>query len=165
MCGGQSTSPKLPSAIFAMVDITDRATRSRMMSGIRGRNTRPERSVRSALHRRGLRFRLHVKALPGKPDIVLPKYNAVVFTHGCFWHAHGCKYSKMPSTRPAFWRRKFDENTSRDRRFIEALLASGWRVAVVWECSIRIADRSPKSRVYDKLEAWVRAKRSRLAKF
>lgn len=117
------------------MDIVDRATRSRMMSGIRGKNTRPELAVRSYLHRCGLRFRLH-STLPGKPDIVLPKHQAAVFVHGCFWHRHGCRFTTTPSTRPAFWQKKFDANTARDARVRQQLAELGWRVFVIWECEI-----------------------------
>lgn len=124
-----------------MTDVVDAATRSRMMSGIRGRNTKPEISIRSLLHRQGFRFRLHVLQLPGKPDIVLPRYRAVIFIHGCFWHGHNCRLFKLPATRPEFWRKKFDQNKANDQKAVDALLASGWRVGIVWECAIRGAGR------------------------
>jgi DNA mismatch endonuclease (patch repair protein) len=108
-----------------------------MMSGIRGRNTKPEILIRSLLHRRGFRFRLHVSDLPGKPDIVLPRYHAVIFVHGCFWHGHDCPMFKWPSTRPDFWRNKIERNRANDRKASDALLASGWRVGIVWECALR----------------------------
>lgn len=120
-----------------MADIVDRATRSRMMAGIRGRDTTPERIVRSHLHRAGLRFGLHDSRLSGRPDIVLPKWGAVVFVHGCYWHRHrGCRFATTPSTRVEFWNRKFAENVARDRRNVRALRRGGWRVFVVWECSL-----------------------------
>ena len=113
-------------------------TRSRMMSGIRGRNTQPEMTVRSFLHRSGFRFRLHRRGLPGKPDIVLPRWDAVVFVHGCFWHGHGgCRYFKLPKTREAFWAGKIESNVRRDAATIQRLLEAGWRVAIVWECALR----------------------------
>lgn len=120
-----------------MTDIVDRTTRSRMMSGIRGKNTKPELAVRQALHRAGFRFRLHRKDLPGKPDIVLPKYRAVIFVHGCFWHGHGCRYFKVPKTRSGFWLDKIMGNAHRDRMSEDALRAKGWSVFTVWECDIR----------------------------
>ena len=120
-----------------MIDVVDEATRSRMMSGIRGRNTQPEILIRSLLHRHGFRFRLHARDLPGKPDIVLPRYHAVVFVHGCFWHGHDCPLFKWPGTRPDFWREKIGRNQVNDNRAREALLANGWRVGVVWECALR----------------------------
>jgi len=120
-----------------MADVVDPSTRSRMMSGIRGRNTKPELMVRSLLHRNGFRFRLHVRELPGKPDIVLPKYHAAIFVHGCFWHGHDCPLYRLPSTRPDFWHDKIERNRSRDRWARDALLAAGWRIAVIWECALR----------------------------
>lgn len=119
-----------------MTDVVDRATRSRMMSGIRGRDTKPEKLVRSFLHRAGLRFRLHA-SLPGKPDLVFPKYRAVVFVHGCFWHRHaGCRYATTPSSNAEFWQTKFDANVARDKRVAGQLRKEGWRVFVVWSCRI-----------------------------
>lgn len=119
------------------MDIVDRKTRSRMMAGIRGSNTQPEKWIRSQLHRRGFRFRLHVVDLPGKPDIVLPRYRSVIMVHGCFWHGHGCHLFKWPATRPAFWRKKIKDTCQRDVNTIRLLKKAGWRVAVAWECEIR----------------------------
>lgn len=119
-----------------MTDVVDRATRSRMMSGIRGRDTKPEKQVRSYLHRAGLRFRLHA-SLPGKPDLVFPKHRAVVFVHGCFWHRHtGCRYAATPSSNIDFWQAKFDANIARDKRVTRQLRKEGWRVLLVWTCRI-----------------------------
>jgi len=119
-----------------MTDVVNRATRSRMMSGIRSRDTRPERFVRSALHRAGFRFRLHAK-LPGKPDVVLPKYHTVVFVHGCFWHRHaGCRYATTPASNAAFWRDKFAANKQRDSVVKRQLRRLSWRVRVVWSCQL-----------------------------
>jgi DNA mismatch endonuclease, patch repair protein len=107
------------------------------MAGIRGRNTVPEMVVRRTLHASGLRFRLHGRDLPGSPDIVLPRYRAVVFVHGCFWHRHrGCRYSTTPASNRAFWRKKFEGNVVRDIRQRRALRADGWRVFTVWECQV-----------------------------
>ena len=107
-----------------MADIVDPETRSRMMSGIKGKNTRPELALRRALHARGFRYRLHDKRLPGKPDLILPRFRAAIFVHGCFWHRHeGCKYATTPATRPEFWQAKFRENAERDQRNFDALLA------------------------------------------
>lgn len=113
-------------------------TRSRMMAGIRGTDTKPERLVRSGLHASGFRFRLHRRELPGRPDLVLPKWKVVVFVHGCFWHGHaGCAYYRIPKTRTEFWIDKISTNIRRDAAAIDALRAVGWRVAVVWECALR----------------------------
>jgi DNA mismatch endonuclease (patch repair protein) len=109
-----------------------------MMSGIGGQNTKPEMIVRKALFAAGFRFRLHRKDLPGRPDIVLPKHQVVVFVHGCFWHSHpGCSNARIPTSRREFWEAKLAVNVERDRRATEALLSAGWRVLVVWECATR----------------------------
>lgn len=120
-----------------MVDVVDKVTRSRMMSGIRGKNTKPEWLVRRGLHARGFRYRLHARELPGKPDLVLPKYGAAIFVHGCFWHGHGCHFFKWPASREEFWRAKIGANIQRDAKNIAALLDAGWRVATIWECGLR----------------------------
>jgi DNA mismatch endonuclease (patch repair protein) len=120
-----------------MVDIVDKETRSRMMSGIRGKNTLPEITVRKYLHSKGLRYRLHVKTLPGKPDLVLPKYRLALFIHGCFWHRHkGCRYATTPASNPEFWQKKFEANVQRDKEVTRQLKHAGWRVLVIWECEI-----------------------------
>ena len=112
--------------------------RSRNMAAIRGKNTAPELAVRRILHAMGLRFRLHRKDLPGRPDIVLPRHRTVVFVHGCFWHRHeGCSYTTTPKTRQEFWQAKFDGNVARDRRNQADLVQLSWRVLVVWECELR----------------------------
>lgn len=112
--------------------------RSRNMAAIKGKNTKPELKVRKALHAHGFRYRLHSKALPGKPDIVLPAYRVCIFVHGCFWHRHtGCKYAYTPSTRVEFWGKKFRENVDRDDRNRELLLAAGWSVIELWECGLK----------------------------
>lgn len=137
-----------------MTDIVDPETRSRMMSGIRGKNTKPEILVRSLLHRRGFRFRINVRDLPGKPDVVLPKYHAVIFINGCFWHGHDCSLFRMPGTREDFWKKKIDGNRTRDRKTLEALAGSGWRTGIVWECALRGKDRDPE-KVVTLLEQWL----------
>ncbi|SOC89897.1 T/G mismatch-specific endonuclease [Ensifer adhaerens] len=108
-----------------------------MMSGIRGTNTRPELQVRKALHAAGFRYRLHERKLPGKPDLVLPKYRAVIFVHGCFWHGHGCHLFRMPSSNSVFWQEKIAGNVARDKVAVDRLRESGWRVATVWECALK----------------------------
>lgn len=121
-----------------MGDIVDQATRSRMMAGIKGTNTKPEIALRKAMHALGLRFRLHAKGMPGRPDIVLPRWKAVIFVHGCFWHRHeGCRYATVPATRPEFWNAKFAANVARDHRNLESLGEAGWRTRIVWECDLK----------------------------
>jgi DNA mismatch endonuclease (patch repair protein) len=120
-----------------MVDVVDKETRSRMMSGIRGRNTKPELQVRKALHAKGFRFRLHVRKLPGTPDLVFPKYRTVVFVHGCFWHRHEhCKFAATPKTNSDFWEKKLSANRDRDIKKIAQLQSLGWRVLTIWECEM-----------------------------
>lgn len=120
------------------MDRLSREMRSWNMSHIRGRDTSPERSVRSLLHGMGYRFRLHPRELPGKPDLVLPRHRTAVFVHGCFWHRHaGCRFAYTPRTRTAFWQGKFSANRVRDRKVVGELKAQGWHVIVVWECEIR----------------------------
>ena len=112
--------------------------RSRNMAHIKGKDTKPEKLVRSILHGMGYRFRLHCKQLPGKPDIVLPKYKAAVFVHGCFWHRHeGCKNATLPKTRREFWEKKFAENVHRDKNTAKLLEQLGWTVLVIWECELK----------------------------
>ena len=119
------------------MDIVNRQTRSRMMASIGGRNTAPEMAVRRALHAARLRFRLHRRELPGKPDIVLARYGAVVFVHGCFWHRHrGCRFATTPQTNSSFWKAKFEVNAARDSRQRRALRSAGWRVYTMWECQV-----------------------------
>lgn len=120
-----------------MTDVLTTAQRQLNMSRIRGRDTKPEMFVRQGLHARGLRYRLHDRKLPGRPDLVFAQYQAAVFVHGCFWHAHGCALSKLPATRQDFWKNKLEGNAARDRRTIDALHAAGWRVLVIWECALR----------------------------
>lgn len=123
-----------------MTDIVPVAVRSRMMASIRARDTKPELQVRRYLHSRGFRFRLVRKDLPGKPDLVLTRWQAAIFVHGCFWHGHdGCRYATVPRTRTEFWAAKISANATRDTRSIAALTALGWRVIVVWECALRDA--------------------------
>lgn len=120
-----------------MADIVDRATRSRMMSGIRGKNTKPEVEIRKALFAEGFRYRLHVATLPGKPDIVLARHHAVILVHGCFWHGHDCALFKMPASNRDFWLRKICRNRENDERVVADLLSLGWRVLTIWECAFR----------------------------
>jgi DNA mismatch endonuclease, patch repair protein len=123
-----------------MTDVHTREQRSRNMAAIRSTNTKPEMRVRSALHAMGFRFRLHRKDLPGRPDIVLPKYRTVIFVHGCFWHCHRCKYGSVtPVTRAEFWEAKRGGNVARDRANRAKLRKDGWRVVVLWECEVRTA--------------------------
>jgi DNA mismatch endonuclease, patch repair protein len=120
-----------------LVDKVDKATRSRMMSAIKGKDTKPEIIVRRALHAAGFRFRLHDKKLPGKPDIVLAKYNTVIFVNGCFWHAHECPNFSWPKSRRKFWEKKLLGNRRRDCDVLVRLRDDGWKTIVIWECVLR----------------------------
>ena len=143
-----------------MTDVVDRNTRSRMMSGIRGVDTTPEKQIRSMLHSSGFRFSLHRKDLPGKPDIVLPKYGAVIFVHGCFWHRHECHMFKWPQSNKDFWREKITLNAQRDIRNMLALTELGWRVLVIWECALRGPTAKPDE-VLKRADRWLRGNRSK----
>ena len=124
-----------------MADVFEKDKRSEIMSHIRSRNTKPEVALRKALFALGFRFRINDKRLPGKPDIVLPKYHTVVFVHGCFWHGHdGCKYAYKPKTNSVFWETKIQGNKERDERVKKTLELEGWRVLVIWECEIKTKD-------------------------
>lgn len=142
-----------------MPDITTAAIRRRMMAAIGATNTQPERAVGSALHRSGFRFRKNVRGIPGRPDLVLRKHNAVIFVHGCFWHGHQCRYFRWPKTRELFWRTKIMANRKRDRMQQARLLRSGWRVALIWECVIR--DGKPEF-LARRLSNWINGKRKTL---
>ena len=131
------------------------------MARIRGKNTAPERHLRSVLHRMGVRFRLHQKDLPGRPDILVLKYQAVIFVHGCFWHRHrGCILAYQPKTRVAFWNHKFAENVERDEAHMRVLRRSGWRVGIVWECSLRSV--SNRADAASTLMDWLRSSHARI---
>lgn len=138
-----------------MTDVHTPAIRSKNMKAIKARNTRPELLVRRGLFQRGFRFRLHRKDLPGKPDIVLKKYHALIFINGCFWHGHQCHLSKVPSTRREFWLAKISANMKRDLDNSHRLLASEWRYAVIWECALKGKTRLDPGMLLDDLEAWL----------
>src|SRR4051812_7069863 len=122
-----------------MADVHDKATRSYNMSRIKSKNTKPEMLVRKFLHANGFRYKLHDKTLPGKPDIVLPKYKTVIFVHGCFWHGHkGCKYFVVPKTRTEWWLHKIKGNIENDMKAIKALKKEKWKIINIWECDLKI---------------------------
>ena len=127
-----------------------------MMSGIRGKNTRPEMMIRKALHARGFRYRIHCKDLPGNPDLCLPKYRAVIFVHGCFWHGHDCHLFKWPKTRPEFWRAKIERNRAVDRNGHQQLSSRGWRVLTVWECSMKGRSRLTIDALTEAISVWLK---------
>lgn len=138
-----------------MSDTVSPEVRRRIMASIRGKDTKPELVLRRGLHRLGFRFRLHDRNLPGKPDIVLPKYRAVILAHGCFWHGHGCHLFKWPSTREEFWRKKITRNRELDSINTGKLLEQDWRVCIVWECALKGKYRIPQDKVIQSCSKWL----------
>lgn len=132
------------------------------MSGIRGKDTKPELVIRKGLHKRGFRYRLHQGKLPGHPDIVLPRYNAVIFVQGCFWHGHNCPLFKWPGTRKKWWRSKIEGTRARDATARIALAEMGWRQARVWECALKGKHRHMPDKVIDRLSGWLGTARNEL---
>lgn len=138
-----------------MADILTVEQRRKCMSSIRRENTAPELLLRSALHKAGLRYRLHDKNLPGSPDIVFPKFHAVLFVHGCYWHSHGCYKSSRPKSQRNFWINKFKTNQERDARNIKLLQEQGWRVIIVWECALKGKTSLPISKTVEAIKKWL----------
>lgn len=139
-----------------MADIVLPEKRSRMMSGIRGKNTKPEILVRKGLHSRGYRYSLHRKDLPGKPDIVLPKYGAVILVQGCFWHGHDCHLFKWPQSRQDFWKEKISGNRNRDTIIREELSQRGWRVLEIYECALKGKSKMSPEKLLDQTCFWLK---------
>ena len=127
------------------------------MARIKGKNTKPEMVLRRALHALGFRYRLHVSGMPGKPDLVLPRYRAAVFIHGCFWHGHDCELFRIPATRSDFWREKLAGNRARDDAALDSLAAMGWRTLVVWECAMRGKSRRSADEIACRMAEWLRS--------
>jgi DNA mismatch endonuclease (patch repair protein) len=140
-----------------MTDVQSPAVRSKNMQAIRSKNTRPEITVRYLLHAAGFRYRLHVSDLPGKPDLVFPKYRAVIMVNGCFWHGHDYQFFKLPSTRTDFWKQKIAKNRANDESSSRALRSADWRVAIVWECALRKKKADSFENVTQKLIDWLRS--------
>ena len=145
-----------------MTDIVDAKTRSRMMAGIRGKDTRPELTVRKGLFRQGFRYRLHDRRLPGHPDLVFPRYRAVIFIHGCFWHRHQCHLFKWPKTRRQFWRKKLTGNVRTDRRNYARLEEQGWRILTIWECALKGRTRRSPEKIIAQVSRWLERGRRNL---
>lgn len=137
------------------MDIVSKKKRSEMMSGIKSKDTKPETLIRKALFSEGYRYRINFLQLPGKPDLVLKKHNAVIFINGCFWHLHNCHLFKWPSSKAEFWKKKITENHDRDKINIENLLISGWRVLIVWECSVKGKTRLDFSILIKEIVMWL----------
>jgi DNA mismatch endonuclease (patch repair protein) len=140
-----------------MVDVVSPDVRSRMMAGIGGKNTKPERVIRQGLHALGFRFLIHDRRLPGKPDIVLSKWKSVIFVNGCFWHGHDCHLFKLPSTRTEFWKEKIEANRSNDARVLSELIHLNWRVATAWECALKGRSRLPVETILADLSDWLKS--------
>ncbi len=136
------------------MDVHSKPIRSKNMAAIGSKNTRPELILRQALHQQGFRYRLHTKISGARPDLVLKKYNAAVFVHGCFWHKHNCRKFKWPKTREVFWKKKIMSNQQRDQRMIKSLSDDGWRIAIVWECAIS-GRNNFKNAAVEKLITWL----------
>jgi DNA mismatch endonuclease (patch repair protein) len=144
-----------------MVDIVDASTRSMMMSRVKGKDTQQEVEIRKRLFALGLRYRLHDKKLPGKPDLVLPRYKTVIFIHGCFWHVHDCHLFRWPTSKKAFWKKKLEGNKKRDIENIESLKKLGWRILIIWECAFRSTGRNREKEFHSitsKSVKWLRSK-------
>jgi DNA mismatch endonuclease (patch repair protein) len=146
-----------------MADIVDKRTRSRMMSGIKGKNTKPELVIRKALFAKGFRYRLHDKRLQGKPDLVFPKYKAVIFVHGCFWHGHDCHLFKWPTSNTEFWRTKINRNKEVDTRNRSGLLDDGWRVLEVWECALKGSKKLEFEHLLNLITSWLQSGTTRFS--
>lgn len=138
-----------------MSDVVSPEKRSMMMAGIRGKNTKPEFLIRKSLHARGFRYKLHDQTLPGRPDMTFPKYHAVLFVHGCFWHRHTCKLFRWPQSNKDFWRKKLTDNSKRDKEQIQKLTESGWRVITIWECAIKGKKEQEIRKLTDDITLWL----------
>lgn len=145
-----------------MTDVFSPEKRSEVMSKIQGIDTKPEMKIRKALHSLGYRYRLHDKSLPGKPDIKLTKYNALIFVHGCFWHGHDCHLFKWPKTREDFWREKILGNKKRDEKNETKLLDKGWKVLTIWECALKGKNSWNLGSLLEKVEKWLQSEKYKL---
>jgi DNA mismatch endonuclease (patch repair protein) len=143
-----------------VADVFDKETRSKNMSRIRAKDTKPELLIRRELHKRGYRYRLHRADLPGKPDMVLPKFRAVIEIRGCFWHGHNCHLFKWPKSRSEFWERKINQNIVRDKANTKKLEELGWRVLTVWECSIKGKTRLGSTQLIERIVDWIVANKN-----
>lgn len=140
-----------------MADIHDQLTRSRNMAAIKSGNTQPELRIRKALHSKGFRYKIQDKNLPGKPDLVFPKFSAVIFVNGCFWHRHDCHLFRMPATRADFWNEKLNKNVERDKFNNERLMSDDWRVCLLWECSLKGKGKLDFDYIIFTLQDWLKS--------
>jgi DNA mismatch endonuclease (patch repair protein) len=142
---------------LTMVDIVSKKKISKMMSGIHDKDTRPELKIRSALHKLGYRYKLHDKHIPGKPDLVLPKYNAAILIHGCFWHPHNYHLFKWLLTRPEYWKEKISGNKKRDERNLQALKEMGWSILIIWECALKGKNKLDFGSTIKSISDWLKS--------
>ena len=147
-----------------MADIVDKKTRTRIMASIKNKNTSPELNIRKALFAKGLRYRIHDNKLPGSPDLVFPKYKAVIFIHGCFWHNHNCKYGRIPSSNRHFWEVKLRGNASRDQQTIAKLNSLGWRTRIIWLCSLKNKQTFASDKDVDEIVNWLKERQPKKLK-
>jgi DNA mismatch endonuclease, patch repair protein len=145
-----------------MPDVVTPEVRSRMMAGIRGKDTKPEIMLRKGLHAAGFRYRLHDRSLPGRPDMVFPRHRAILFAHGCFWHGHDCQLFHWPSTRKEFWTAKITRNRELDSRSGQVLAELGWRIGIIWECALKGRGRLHFPAVLETCALWLRSEERRL---
>lgn len=138
-----------------MSDIVSKEKRSQMMAGIKSKNTKPELQIREMLFSNGFRYRLHLKNIPGKPDLVLKKHNVVIFINGCFWHMHNCSLFKMPSTREEFWKNKLLYNKQNDVNNIKLLKQNNWRIIIIWECSLKGKYKLTPEQLFNKISKFI----------
>lgn len=143
------------------MDTVDRQTRSKIMASVGQKDTGAELLLRRAVHKLGLRYKLHDRSLPGSPDLVFPRFHAVVFVHGCYWHSHGCYKSTVPKSSRVFWTEKFTANSERDERNIRLLMQRGWRVMIVWECALLGKTALPPHEVIEEVRVWLHGTDSR----
>lgn len=141
-----------------MTDIVEPDVRSRMMASVRSKDTKHEVKIRKSLHAVGFRYRIHRRDLPGTPDITFPRYRAIVFVHGCFWHGHSCYLFKWPSTNREKWMEKIKGNRTRDAKAVHALSATEWRVCIIWECAMRGVNRHALEDVVERVSRWILSK-------
>lgn len=152
---GSASWPSKPLKRLRLADVFTPGKRSEVMSRIRGRDTRPELVVRKGLHARGFRYRLHDRRLPGRPDLVFPKFRAVILVNGCFWHGHDCHLFRIPRSRRNFWEQKIDGSRQRDARNLRLLGEAGWRVMIVWECALKGRTKLPSEEVLPGIAEWL----------
>ena len=145
-----------------MTDTVSPAERSRIMARVGSRDTKPELLIRRGLHARGFRYRVHDRRLPGKPDMVFPKYKSIIFIHGCFWHGHACHMFRKPSSRTEYWNQKFARNIERDKRNFRCLEDKGWRILTIWECALVGRNRLPVDSVIKTASQWLLSKTGHL---